>query len=79
MKDFLKKLNTTDIRNVLSVIIVLGCFTLLGVMQSKPMPIENKDIVLTAIGFVFGGALAGVIGFYFGGNKENKNDHEKNN
>ena len=77
MKEFLKKLNTTDIRNVLAIIIVMGCFTLLGVMQLKPMPIENKDIVLTAIGFVFGGALAGVVGFYFGGNKQPKNENDK--
>ncbi len=74
MKEFLKKINVTDIRNILAVLIVFGCFTLLGVMQLKPIPIENKDIVLTAIGFVFGGALAGVIGYYFGGNKQPKKE-----
>lgn len=41
-------------------------------MQLKSIPTTNKDIVLTAIGFVFGGALAGVVGFYFGGNKVDK-------
>lgn len=73
MSEFFKRLTKADIRNVLSVIIVLGCFTLLGVMQLNPIPVENKDIVLTAIGFVFGGALAGVVGYYFGGNKTDKN------
>lgn len=75
MNEFIKKINTADIRNILAVLIVLGCFTLLGVMQLKAIPTENKDIVLTAIGFVFGGALAGVVGFYFGASKQSKHDN----
>ena len=34
-----------------------------------PIPAMNKDIVLTALGFVFGGLLGGVSGFYFGASK----------
>lgn len=67
-----KKLGTQDIRNILAVMIVLGCFILLYSMQLKAIPAENKDIVLTAIGFVFGGSLAGVIGYYFGDSKKNQ-------
>jgi hypothetical protein len=42
----------------------------------KPIPAENHDIVNIVCGFVFGGALAGVIGFYFGATKTDK-PHEK--
>jgi hypothetical protein len=69
MTEFLKKITSKDIRNVLAVIIVVGCFILLYIMQIKEIPAANKDIVLTAVGFVFGGALAGVAGYYFGSSK----------
>lgn len=69
MPEWLKRLSKSDIRNSLAIIIVCGCFALLYIMQVKPIPPENKDIVLTAIGFVFGGALAGVVGFYYGSTK----------
>jgi hypothetical protein len=42
----------------------------------KPIPAENHDIVNIVCGFVFGGALAGVIGFYFGATKTDK-PHDK--
>ena len=74
MPEWLKRLTKSDIRNSISVIIVIGCFTLLYIMQVKPVPTENKDIVLTAIGFVFGGALSGVVGYYFGSSKP---EHKK--
>ena len=69
MPEWLKRLSKTDIRNSLAIIIVLGCFALLYIMQVKEIPAQNKDIVLTAVGFVFGGALAGVVGFYYGSTK----------
>jgi hypothetical protein len=38
-------------------------------LQVKAVPIENKDVLNIAVGFVFGGALSGVMGFYFGSSK----------
>lgn len=77
MSEWFKRIGKSDIRNILAVIITLGCFTLLYIMQVKAIPQENKDIVLTAVGFVFGGALAGVVGFYYGATKgETKKDGE---
>jgi hypothetical protein len=72
MPEWLKRLTKTDIRNSLALIIVLGCFALMYIMQIKPIPAENKDIVNIVAGFMFGGALAGVIGFYFGSTKTDK-------
>ena len=72
MPEWLKKISKTDIRNILAVIIVLGSFLLLYLLQVKPIPEQNHDLVLTAGGFIFGGALAGVIGFYFGSTKTEK-------
>jgi dolichol kinase len=77
MTEFLKKITSKDIRNVLGVIVVIGCFILLYIMQIKEIPAANKDVVLTAVGFVFGGALAGVVGYYFGSSKNEADKAKK--
>jgi hypothetical protein len=41
-------------------------------LQVKPIPQQNHDIVNIVAGFIFGGALAGVVGFYFGATKTDK-------
>ncbi len=76
MGELLKKITKSDIRNILSIITVLGSFFLLYQMLYKPIPAENKDIVLTAVGFVLGGLVGGVNGFYFGASKtDSKKDN----
>ena len=74
MKRLFENISKTDIRNIISLVIVLGCFTLLGVMLLKSIPMGNKDIVLTAIGFVFGSGMSAVTGYYFGSIKGDKNE-----
>lgn len=71
MTEFFKKIGTAEIRNVLAVIIVVGIFVLLYLMTMKEIPKGNEGILNTAIGFVFGGALGGVIGYFFGDKKDN--------
>jgi hypothetical protein len=73
MPEWLKRLTKTDIRNSLAIIIVLGCFGLVYLLQVKAIPQENHDIVNIVAGFIYGGALAGVVGFYFGSTKQDKN------
>jgi len=72
MPEWLKRLTKADIRNSLAIIIVLGCFILMYLLQMKPIPEQNHDLVLTVGGFIFGGALAGVVGYYFGSTKQEK-------
>ena len=69
MSELFKSIGKNDIRNILAVIAVIGCFVLLYLMMIKPIPVENKDIMNIATGFVFGGLLASVAGFYFGASK----------
>ena len=78
MPEWLKRLTKTDIRNSLAIMIVVGCFVLMYLLQVKPVPAENHDIVNIVCGFIFGGALAGVVGYYFGSTKtEKKHDAER--
>ncbi len=53
MPEWLKRLTKTDIRNSLAIIIVIGSFLLLYLLQVKPIPEQNHDLVLTAGGFIF--------------------------
>jgi len=72
MPEWLKRLTKSDIRNSLAIIIVCGCFVLMYLLQVRPIPEQNHDLVLTVGGFIFGGALAGVVGYYFGATKTDK-------
>lgn len=78
MTEFLKKIGKSDIRNILAVMITVGCFVLLYLMQVKEIPDKNENIINIAVGFVFGGAFASVCGYYFGASKSdtNKTDSE---
>ena len=69
MNDLLKKITSSEIRNVLAIVTTLGCFTLLYLMTIKEIPVANKDVLNVAVGFVFGSALTGVYGYYFGASK----------
>jgi len=74
MRRLFENISKTDIRNIISVVIVFGCFSLLGIMLLRSIPVDNKDIVLTALGFVFGSGMSGVTGYYFGSTKNDKNE-----
>jgi len=72
MEDFFKKIGNTEVRNVIAVITVLGAFILLVLLTLKPIPEVNKDTLNLAIGFVLGGLVSGVAGFYYGSSKKDK-------
>lgn len=76
MKKFFENIGKTEIRNMLAVIITVGCFILLYLLQVKEVPAQNQQVLNIAIGFVFGGGLAGVVGYYFGSSK-NESDNNK--
>jgi hypothetical protein len=72
MKKFFEKIGSTEIRNIIAIITVVGCFILLYLLQIKPIPDGNKDVLNVAIGFVFGGLLGGVAGYFFGNSKSDE-------
>ena len=69
---WLSKIGSTEIRNILSVIIVIGAFSVLTLIIFKPIPEVNKDVVNIAIGLVLGGPVGGVIGYYFAASKKDE-------
>ncbi len=77
MSEFFKRITKSDIRNILSITIVFGCFVLLYFMMVKEIPAPNKDIVNFASGSVFGGAFTGIVNYFFGSSK-NESDAATN-
>ena len=72
-----ERITKSNIRSIIAVMSVTGSFVLLYLLVMKPIPESNKDVVLTAIGFVMGGLLGGVSGYFFGASKTDvKNSDE---
>lgn len=70
MKKILEKLSVTDMRSIIALTTVAGIFVILAMLMFHPIPETNKDIVNSIISAITGGALGGVIGFYFGSKKQ---------
>lgn len=77
MTEFLKKVTSKDIRNILAVMIVMGSFILVYLVIIKAIPPENRDIAHTSLGFILGGSMAGVVGYYFGSSKNEADKAKK--
>jgi hypothetical protein len=79
MTEFFRKIANVEVRNILAVITTIGTFAVLYLLIIKPVPVENKDILYASVGFIFGGALSAVFGFYYGASKVNnvKEDETK--
>lgn len=70
MKQFFVKIGTTEIRNILAVIMTLGSFAALYLIIFKPIPAENRDTVNLTVGFVIGTSVGSVCGYFFGASKK---------
>lgn len=68
MSEFWKKITKSDIRNIISIIFVLGVIGYIYILIFKPVPSENKDLVNVLGGTVIS-SLGVVLGFYFGSSK----------
>lgn len=68
-----------DIRNVLGILTLLLAFGALFVMMFHVIPKENTHLVDTSIGFLLGGAVTGVMGYFFTQSvKDTKHDDTPN-
>lgn len=68
MTEFLRKITSKDIRNVIAVMIVAGCFVLMYFFMIKEIPTPNRDLVMVAAGAIMSN-LKDVTGFFFGSSK----------
>lgn len=76
MGEFLRKISEGDIRSILSVTSVIGFFVVIILLIMKPVPDGNKDVLNVIVGFLGGGLIGGVAGYYFGASKESEKPKE---
>jgi hypothetical protein len=77
MNELFGKITSKDIRNILAVIIVVGSYILFYFLVVKEVPAANKDLLNIVAGMLFGGPLAGVVGYYFGSSKNEADKAKK--
>lgn len=77
MNEIFGKITSKDIRNILAVIIVLGTFVVIITMLYKEVPQGNRDTINLVVGTLLGGALGGVVGYYFGSSKNEADKAKK--
>jgi hypothetical protein len=75
MKEFLTRIKDAEIRNILAVMVTLGCFMLLYFFVIKEMPQQNKDVLLLLAG-AMSTSLQSVLSYYFGASKDQQKDKQ---
>jgi predicted permease len=68
MTEFLKKITSKDIRNIIAILIVFGCFILVYLFMIKEIPQPNRDLVMVVAGAIVGN-LKDVTSYFFGASK----------
>jgi hypothetical protein len=72
MKSFLKKLNDTDIRHIIAVMVVIGVFTVLILQHFVKIPEPNVSTVQRSTDQILALGFGVVLGFMFTSQKINK-------
>jgi hypothetical protein len=76
MTELLKKITSKDIRNIIAVMIVTGCFLLMYIFMIKEIPQINRDLIMVAAGYIYAN-LKDVTGYYFGSSKNEADKAKK--
>lgn len=76
MTEFLRKISSKDIRNIIAVMIVGGCFLLMYIFMIKEIPQVNRDLVMVAAGAIMSN-LKDVTGYFFGSSKNEADKAKK--
>jgi hypothetical protein len=76
MTEFIRKITSKDIRNIIAVLIVFGTFILMYIFMIKDMPAGNKDLVLVTAGGIIT-VLKDVTSYFFGSSKNEADKAKK--
>lgn len=76
MTEFIRKITSKDIRNIIAVMLVAGCFGLMYLFMIKEIPQVNRDLVMVAAGAIMSN-LKDVTGYFFGSSKNEADKAKK--
>lgn len=72
----MKKIAQWEFKDWLAMIVCFGVLTLLGVLQLRAIPTDNKDIVNISLGAILGGVIARIAGHYYPSATPTKTDKD---
>lgn len=76
MNEIFGKITSKDIRNIIAVMIVTGCFVLMYIFMAKEIPQANRDLVMVAAGAIMSN-LKDVTSYFFGSSKNEADKAKK--
>jgi len=76
MNELFGKITSKDIRNIIAVMIVVGCFVLMYIFMIKEIPQINRDLVMVAAGAIMSN-LKDVTSYFFGSSKNEADKAKK--
>lgn len=63
-------------KHVISLISLVGVFSLIGLLEIKAIPPDNKDVVNISLGALIGGLITRIGGHYFPSSAGGKTDKD---
>lgn len=76
MNELFGKITSKDIRNIIAVLIVFGCFILVYLFMIREIPQPNRDLVMVIAGAIVSN-LKDVTSYFFGSSKNEADKAKK--
>lgn len=76
MTEFLHKISSKDIRNIIAVMFVTGCFLMIYLFMVRDIPGANRDVLMVVAGAIVTN-LKDITGYFFGSSKNEADKAKK--
>lgn len=76
MTELLHKVTSKDIRNIIAVMFVVGCFLMIYLFMIRDIPGANRDVLMVVAGAIVTN-LKDITGYFFGSSKNEADKAKK--
>jgi hypothetical protein len=76
MKELFGKVSSKDIRNIIAVMFVTGCFLMIYLFMIRDIPGANRDLLMVVAGAIVTN-LKDITGYFFGSSKNEADKAKK--
>jgi hypothetical protein len=76
MTEILRKITSKDIRNIIAVMFVTGCFVMIYLFMIRDIPVPNRDLLMVVAGAIVSN-LKDITGYFFGSSKNEADKAKK--
>lgn len=76
MNELFGKITSKDIRNIIAVMFVVGCFVMIYLFMIRDIPGANRDLLMVVAGAIVSN-LKDITGYFFGSSKNEADKAKK--